>query len=110
MLYLLAATWLYKRTGGPSPEPIVRKWCDSGKVVELKRLDDSAAGRHLRKALVNVAGFEQFEAGAADENKYPFAFLAKMKTADGSSFSYEDLRALTRSRFEWLWKRAGATS
>jgi DGQHR domain-containing protein len=110
MLYLLAAIWLYKRTGGPSPEPIVRKWCDSGKVVELKRLDDSAAGRHLRKALVNVAGFEQFEAGAADENKYPFAFLAKMKTADGSSFSYEDLRALTRSRFEWLWKRAGATS
>jgi DGQHR domain-containing protein len=105
MLYLLAACWLHKKTGGGTPVKHVRAWCKSGRASELE-FAQSASGRHLKKALLNVAGFDEFSRGS-EANKFPMAFLAKMKLTDGEPTTEADLKSLVQSRFEWLWDRAG---
>lgn len=105
MLYLLTACWLYKKTGGNSPVESVRAWCKSGRASDLN-FAQTASGKHLRKALLSVAGFEEFSRGS-EANKFPMAFLAKMKLTDGDPPTSGDLKSLMQSRFEWLWKRSG---
>jgi DGQHR domain-containing protein len=108
MLYLMTAAWLYGKTDIRDPMPALRAWCKSGRATDLAPIESSASGRHFKRALINAAGFDQFGNPGHDGNKFPFAFLAKMKIADQPEFDSDELRELVRNRVEWIWKRARA--
>lgn len=106
MLYLMTAAWMCRQLKDPTHHPAILKWFDSGRADCLQPLGNSAVGVHLKKALVNTAGMEQFGSTGHDANKFPFAFLAKMKFSDDQDFTAKEHKELVKNRVSWIWKHA----
>jgi DGQHR domain-containing protein len=104
VIYLMTAAWLFSKTSRSNPTSLVRKWCKSRRISDLHELDATAAGRHLKRALVLSAGFDKFSEAGHEANKPPFCFQAKMRIPDSPPFSLEDLGELVQNRFEWIWR------
>jgi DGQHR domain-containing protein len=110
MVYLLTASWMFKQINPAIPGAVrdaIRRWAESGNSTELTALDSGAVGRHLKRALILSAGFDQFAAINHDANKFPFAFLAKMQVSEETPFSAEDHREMVKRRVKWILERAG---
>lgn len=106
VLYLLAAAWMYRKLELPDPTRAIHQWCKTGQSVQLLTLENSPAGRHLKRALINTAGFDQFGSPGHEANKFPFVFLSKMKLGDDADYTADEHRALVQNRVDWIWKHA----
>jgi hypothetical protein len=102
----LWSLWVHRRCHeNSSPNPI-REWTTSGNADALRRLDETATGAHLKKALLGFVGLDRLERDGHDANKFPLAFLAKLPIHDEEPLPTALFPKFAWSRIKWAWEMA----
>jgi hypothetical protein len=102
----LWALWVHRRCHPTASSGLIREWTSSGNADSLRRLDETATGAHLKKALLGFVGLDRLGGASHDANKFPLAFLAKLPIHDEEPLPSELFPKFAWSRIKWAWEMA----
>lgn len=102
-LRFLWAVWQYRQCNPAAKPDCIEAWMKSGKSDNLRALDESATGAHLKKSLLSYVGLDQYGQSSHDTNKYPLAFLAKYPIHNEEPLSAKLFPNFAWTRIRWAW-------